>query len=475
MRSFRTTLALRVGLGTLALALVLALGGMLFLRARLLSNLDASLLELAELESAYGADSVSAGFQFRQRHFRRPDFPGEREFWAQLLSSEGLPLVLSANLSAPLPIPDQAALGTAALNQPSFTTQRARLRGSSGVREIAIRTVMYPMGRAGPSHADHRLQVSTSLAPSQAEVGQFALPAIGIALIAAIFAGVGTFLIAGRALTPALEISRVAESIGVRELSRRVTVPGDLAEFHRIAVAFNGLLDRIEQAVTGTRRFTADASHELRAPLTVLRGELELALSRPRSAGEYEEVLRRCLDEVMRLTRLADDLLTLARVEGGVIGGARNPLDLDELVGRAVARRKSLADDRGVALEVSGTAGDIRGDADLLVRALDGLLEHAIMASPQGGAVRVRLADGDARSVQVTDTGPGLLPAEVSGIFQRFYRSKRSRIRSEESGLGLAIARAVAQRHGGSVVYEGNDPGAAFRLSLPIPTVESEG
>jgi two-component system heavy metal sensor histidine kinase CusS len=207
----------------------------------------------------------------------------------------------------------------------------------------------------------------------------------------------------------------------------------------------------------------------------VLRGELELALSRPRSAGEYEEVLRRCLDEVMRLTRLADDLLTLARVEGGVIGGARNPLDLDELVGRAVARRKSLADDRGVALEVSGTAGDIRGDADLLVRALDGLLEHAIMASPQGGAVRVRLADGDARSVQVTDTGPGLLPAEVSGIFQRFYRSKRARIRSEESGLGLAIARAVAQRHGGSVVYEGNDPGAAFRLSLPIPTVESEG
>ena len=474
MRSFRTTLALRVGLGTLALALVLALGGMLFLRARLLSNLDASLLELAELESAYGADSVSAEFHFRQRHFRPPDYFGEREFWAQLLSSEGLPLVLSANLSAPLPVPEQA-LRSAVLNRPSFTTQRARLRGSWGVRDIAIRTVVYPMGRTGPSHVDHRLQVSTSLAPYRAEVGQFALPAIGIALIAALFAGGGTFLITGRALTPALEISRVAESIGVRELGRRVTVPGDLAEFHRIAVAFNGLLDRIEQAVTGTRRFTADASHELRAPLTVLRGELELALSRPRSAGEYEEVLRRCLDEVMRLTRLADDLLTLARVEGGVIGGARNPLDLDELVGRAVARRRSLADDRGVVLDVSGTAGDIRGDADLLVRALDGLLEHAIMASPQGGVVRVRLADGNARSVQVTDTGPGLLPTEVSGIFQRFYRSQRARIRSGESGLGLAIARAVAQRHGGSVVYEGNDPGAAFRLSLPVPTPESEG
>lgn len=474
MRSFRTTLALRVGLGTLALALVLGLGGVLFLRTRLLSNLDASLLELAELESAFGADSITAEFRFRSTHFRPPDAENDREFWAQLLSSDGLPLVLSANLSRPLPVPGPE-LRTASSGRPAFTTQRARLPDRSGGREVGIRTVIYPMGATGPSHVDHRMQVSTSLDSYRAELAHFALPAIGIALLAAAFAGIGAFFVAGRALTPALELSRAVESIGVQELGRRVTVPGDLAEFHRISVAFNGLLDRIERAVTGTRRFTADASHELRAPLTVLRGELELALSRPRSAGEYEEILRRCLDEVMRLTRLADDLLTLARVEGGVIGGARHPLELDELVGRALERRRALADQRRVALDVSGTAGEIRGDADLLIRALDGLLEQAIMASPEGGAVRVRLSGGGAPSVQVTDTGPGLLPDEVSGIFQRFYRSKLARIRSHESGLGLAIAWAVAQRHGGTVAYEGNDPGAAFRLSLPAPPNESEG
>lgn len=474
MRSLRTTLALRVGLGTLALALVLGLGAVLVLRARLLSNLDASLLELAELESAFGADSITAEFRFRSTHFRPPDAENDREFWAQLLSSDGLPLVLSANLGAPLPVPDHA-LRSASTGKPSFTTQTAELRDRSGVRELGIRTVIYPMGTTGPSHVDHRMQVSTTLAPYRTALRDFALPATGIAMIAAAIAGIGAFFVAGRALTPALELSRAVESIGVQELSRRVTVPGNPAELHRISVAFNGLLDRIEHAVTGTRRFTADASHELRAPLTVLRGELELALTRPRSAGEYEEVLRRCLDEVMRLTRLADDLLTLARVEGGVIGGARNPLELDELVAQAVERRRPLARERQVALDLSGTAGEIRGDADLLVRALDGLLEHAIMASPKGGAVRVRLQDGASRSVQVTDTGPGLQPEEVSGIFQRFYRSQRARTRSNESGLGLAIARAVAQRHGGSVAYQGNDPGAAFRLNLPVPPSESDG
>lgn len=474
MRSFRTTLALRVGLGTLALALLLGLGGVLFLRARLLSNMDTSLQEIAELESAFGADSITPEFHFRSTHFLPPIGANDREFWAQLLSSDGLPLVLSSNLAAPLPVPEHTVQAASA-GRPSFTTQRASLRDHSGLRNIGIRTVIYPMGRTGPTHMDHRMQVSTSLVPYHAELRHFALLTLGIVLVAAVFAGIGAFFVAGRALTPALELSRAVERIGVQELSRRVTVPGNLAEFHRISVAFNGLLDRIERAVTGTRRFTADASHELRAPLTVLRGELELSLSRPRSAGEYEEVLRRCLDEVMRLTRLADDLLTLARVEGGVIGGARNPLDLDELVGRAVERRKPLADERQIALDVAGSAGEIRGDADLLVRALAGLLEHAIMATPEGGGVRVRLSDGSAKSVQVTDSGPGLEPSEVSGIFQRFYRSKRARIRSSESGLGLAIARAVAQRHGGSVAYEGNDPGAAFRLSLPIPTSESEG
>ena len=170
---------------------------------------------------------------------------------------------------------------------------------------------------------------------------------------------------------------------------------------------------------------------------------------------------------MLRLTRLADDLLTITRVEGGVLGGKRTPIELDEVVERAVARKSGLAHTREVRLEMSGVAGEVSADPDLLLRAVDCLLEHAIMASPPGGRVRITLADGAARSVEVTDSGPGLKEEDVSGVFQRFYRSGRPRASSGESGLGLPIARAIAERYGGAVDYTGNSPGAAFRLSIP--------
>jgi signal transduction histidine kinase len=160
-------------------------------------------------------------------------------------------------------------------------------------------------------------------------------------------------------------------------------------------------------------------------------------------------------------------MLTLTRVEGGVVGSKRAAVDLDDVVARSMVRKAALAANRGVTVSLSGTAGTVLGDADLLLRAVDSLLEHAIMASPREGRVRLELADGSDRYLQVTDSGPGIGRDEVSGVFQRFYRSNRPRSASEESGLGLAIARAVALSHGGTFEYVGNDPGASFRLSIP--------
>jgi signal transduction histidine kinase len=153
-----------------------------------------------------------------------------------------------------------------------------------------------------------------------------------------------------------------------------------------------------------------------------------------------------------------------------VVDSKRAAVDLDDVVSRSVARKAGLAATRGVHVELIGTAGNVQADADLLLRAVDGLLEHAIMASPRDGRVRVRLSDGDARYLEVTDSGPGLNNNEISGVFQRFYRSNRPRTASDESGLGLPIARAVALSHGGTFDYVGNDPGASFRLSLPRAT-----
>jgi signal transduction histidine kinase len=357
-----------------------------------------------------------------------------------------------------LPVPARA-LEAARGGQPGFATHRWH--------SASIRSVIYPLGMVDSLHGGQFLQVATSLSPLELTLTNFVWLMAGLGLLGVLLAGLAGYVIAGQVLTPALALTAEAESIGVNELGRRVALPGDVSEFNRMAVTFNGLLERLEQAIKGTRRFTSDASHELRAPLTVLRGELELGLSRPRTTAEYEEVLRRCLDEVLRLTRLADDLLTLTRIQGGVVGGKRTPVELAEVVERAVGKKTALAAARGVALDVMGSAGLVSGDADLLVRAVDGLVEHAIMASPAGGRVRVRLLADHRVSVEVTDAGPGLKPDEVSGVFQRFYRSNRPRISSDESGLGLPIARAVALSHGGALEYVGNDPGASFRLSLP--------
>ncbi len=444
MRSFRSALASRVAAQALLLTGVVSAGATMLLRARLLSSVDATLLEIAEIESQAATTAASAEFRFRPGSFQRPEVDSSAALipTAQLLTQEGAHALAAAR---------RGAVG--------YETHDRNGRH--------VRSTVYPLSRVSPAHRAQLLQVSVPLAPLEETVSGFLRQVLLFGVVATVLAWLVGLWIAGRALRPALTLAAEAESIELTELGRRVTEPGDFAEFHRMAVSFNELLARIERAVTGTRRFTADASHELRAPLTVLRGELELALSRPRSAEDYEAVLRRCLDEVLRLARLADDLLTITRVEGGVLGGKREAVDLDEIVERAVAKKSGLAQGRTVALELNGVAGQVSADADLLLRAVDCLLEHAIMASPPGGRVRITLADGAARSVEVADSGPGLKQEDVPGVFQRFYRTGRPRAASGESGLGLPIARAIAERYGGALDYTGNSPGAAFRLSLP--------
>jgi two-component system, OmpR family, sensor kinase len=460
MRSFRSALALRVTAQALVLAIVLLVGAVFFLRGNLVSSIDASLIQSAEIQAEAGGNPATSEFRFPTHQLGLAEREGGGELfpWAQVISLEGTPSARSPNLSGSLPVPARAL----------ETARRGDIgRATMDWNGRRIRTIVYPMGRVSPAHTGHLLQVAVSLEPVRRTLIDFLKRMAIIAVLGTLLAWAVAWQIAGRALEPALAITSQAESIGVNELGRRVTAPGKLLEFDRMAVAFNALLQRIEHAVTGTRRFTSDASHELRAPLTVLRGELELALSRPRTLPDYEEVLRRCLDEVLRLARLADDLLTLTRVEGGVVGGKRIAVDLDDVSGRAMGRKGALAAGRGVTLDASGGAGMVIGDADLLLRAVECLLEHAIMASPRGGTVTIRKSAGPPPSIEVTDSGPGLKQDEISGVFQRFYRSNRPRSASEESGLGLPIARAVALSHGGGLDYTGNNPGASFRMSLP--------
>ena len=220
------------------------------------------------------------------------------------------------------------------------------------------------------------------------------------------------------------------------------------------------------------RRFTADASHEIRTPLTALRSVGEVALQNERSADEYREVIGTMLEEVDRLSRLADELLAIARAEGGQAHYHFEPLDLAALVNNVSEQLSVLAEERGQRLEVH-THDPITVKADRLAlrQALINLVDNAIKYSPEGTRVDVRLLRApEAAVLEVEDEGPGIPPEHADRIFERFYRIDPSRSREiGGTGLGLSLVKLTAEAHGGRVeVGPGAKRGSTFRLILPI-------
>jgi two-component system OmpR family sensor kinase len=310
------------------------------------------------------------------------------------------------------------------------------------------------------------LQVAAPTAPVDATVLQFAALVAGLALVLTVTASWMGWRIAGTALRPTSEITAQAEAFGAGSLSSRITAHADVAEFGRLVDVLNAMLERLDAAFRSQRRFTADASHELRAPLNVLRGEIEVALKRPRTTEEYQAVLNRCRDEVLRLTYLASDLLLLARAEAGPSTDQPEELDLHEIAAATVDRYRATAAERGITLVLEGPTARVQGHGDLLERAISNLVDNAVKYATAPGQVTVRVAPGPPATIEVKDTGPGISPEQVKHLFERFYRGDPARPRAEGTGLGLAIAKAAVETQGGALTFEGNDPGAVFLLRV---------
>ena len=336
---------------------------------------------------------------------------------------------------------------------------------------MEIRSLYYPLGRLGESHARHVLQVAAPLTArnSTLETAAVGLLLIGLLVTAGTFAG--SWWLAGRAVAPARDITRQAEEIGAETLGRRITAHADTREYQRLVEVLNTMLDRLDAAFEAQRRFTADASHELRSPLTALRGEVELALRKERSREEYRRVLESALEEAERLSALAEDLLTLARSDAGVIEPRRRSVRLGEPVARAVERARSRAEEKEIELALGGD-GDVSGywDPELLERLAWNLVENAVKYTSESGRVRVEVGSTDGRAVlEVSDTGPGIPEEDRERIFDRFYRADAARGEGEGTGLGLSIVRAIAVAHGGEVAAESRQEGGSrFRVELPI-------
>lgn len=287
----------------------------------------------------------------------------------------------------------------------------------------------------------------------------------------------GGRLLASKALKPVDELTRAAQTIEAKNLKERVEVPATQDELARLAETFNQMISRLDEAFERERRFTEDASHELRTPLAVVRNEIEVALRRERSADEYRLVLQRCLEELVRLTKLVDDLLMLARSDTGELMLDRQVIHLDHLCQEMVEYVRPLAEERELKLDLSVSNGPvlIQGDARRLKQLLLNLLDNAIKYTPAGGRMTVAVErQENMAAVDVTDTGCGIPAEDLPYIFDRFYR-RRHKVEEQATGfgLGLAICKWIVEAHGGTIEVA-SELGQGTRFTFHIPVLEGD-
>ena len=288
----------------------------------------------------------------------------------------------------------------------------------------------------------------------------------------------GAWFLAGRALAPVQRINETARRMADGDLGARIAIERTDTELGQVAAALNLAFDRLRESIERQRQFTADASHELRTPVTTMMAELEWALLRDRPAADYQESLETCHRAGARMQSLVEGLLTLARADSGELAVTRVSVRLDVLVDEAIELVRPLARQRGVTLRAALMPVTITGDPDRLRQLLSNLLFNAVAYNRAHGVVTVELkratASGeldrdDIAVLRVHDTGIGIDPEDLPRVFDRFYRGERAREREPSgAGLGLALVRWIATAHDGTVECTSErDRFTAFVVRLP--------
>lgn len=381
---------------------------------------------------------------------------------ARLLALDGSTLKRDALFPDGMPL-TQGSLNDAANGAARF--ESARLDGND------YRIYTAPVRVNGERVAV--VQVAQRMADELNTLSQMRTLLAAVIPVSLLLAALGGWFLAGRALAPMEQVRRDVETImGDTDLSRRVSQQLTEDEVGRLARTFDGLLERVQTAMGRERQFTADASHELRSPLTVLKGEISVALSRDRSAGEYRESLIELEAAVDEMSVLVDDLLALSRASSNAALPLA-PVDMGQLATQVCERLQVIADDKGVTLTPPAVAQPlmVHGDKLKLQRVLNNLVDNALRYTPAGGRVDVSAwREDSAMCVAVRDTGIGIAPEHVPHVFERFYRADQARTReSGGAGLGLAIAQTIAHAHGGQITMESAaGQGSVFTLRLPL-------
>jgi heavy metal sensor kinase len=331
---------------------------------------------------------------------------------------------------------------------------------------LAFRSVSIP-----PS--EYIVVVGADLEPMDEEL-EFLRGILGyIVPVALLIAGIGGWFLARQSLSPVVGMADRARRIGVGNLSERLPVANPRDELGHLAQTFNELLSRLEASLIQQRQFMADASHELRTPVATTRTAATVTLQQAhRDEREYREALEIVEQQAVRLSRVVDDMFTLARADAGNYPMRMTPMYLDEVIDEVVRAARVVASTRDVAIDPTTVpSAAFTGDEDLIRRMIVNLIDNAVRLAPAGSTVRVDLDAAEKGFViAVKDQGPGI-PAEIRPyIFERFYRGDASRRSSarDGAGLGLALARWIANAHGGDVTLaRSSASGSTFVISLP--------
>ncbi len=441
---------------------IAALGADWALRRVILGRVDDEILALAHTEAAALTDDPTVPLRILEITPGPPSFV-RLDKLVQITDLEGRVAARSATLgSSRLPTPPDLL---------------ARLRAGETVFGTVtsfaepIRMVSLPTDVGGTRHV---IQVAMSLDDAYAatRIGRWLFLSMSLVILAVI--GLTGALLARRALRPIDQMVSRTRRIGEANLAERLPHPGTADEIGRLVETLNEMLGRLERSFEVRRMFSADASHELRSPVSRLRAELEVALRRPRQAAEYEETLRSCLDEVERVQGMIEELLELAHLETTDDAERPEPVAVADLVAAALFAVQPRAESQGVEIVAEALPEVLVNAAPVAAKvALTNILDNAVKFSPAGGRVRVAVtAANDEAVIAVSDAGPGVSPEEAERLFEPFYRGKASHATGAAGvGLGLAISRVLVQRQGGRISLNGSSQeGATFSMHLPRAT-----
>lgn len=383
----------------------------------------------------------------------------------QIINEQGR--ITDENLASPkdrLPV-DLAALMKLSVGKTDFASVNL---GSGEPMRVATRRVKDHDGSG-----TYFIRLGHSLEAIQS-TRRRALLILGIAIPVALLLGsFGGLLLANQALSPVDRITSAAELIAKGDLTERVPVPDKMDEIGRLAATFNHMISRLQAAFERQKQFTSDASHELRTPLAVMRGDIEITLRRERPTDEYKRVLESNLEEIIRLSRLVEDLLMLARGDSGRLELRREPVDLNKLCRQMTDYITPLAAQREQTLTYTSPDTEIVINADLqrIKQLLLNLLDNAIKYTEPGGRITLNLNIEEKCAVlTVSDTGRGIAAEDLPHIFERFFR--RSAKTSDRSaagfGLGLSIVKWIVDSHDGKIETK-SQPGQGTEFTVRLP------